>query len=299
MTHEHCHRPTNFDRAFAIGVGLNLSFVVAQVVFGLLANSLALLADAGHNLSDVFGLMLAWGASYLARQSPTPRRTYGLRRSSILAALLNSVLLLVVTGAIAWEGIRRLFHPDPVSGTAVIAVAAVGVVINSATALLFMSGQHDLNIRGAFLHMAADAAISLGVVVAGVVIALTGWLWVDPVVSLALAAAIAAGNWGLLRQSIDMSMDAVPQGVDLEGVRDYLAGLPGVTAFHDLHIWGMSTTETALTVHLMKPEGLVDDDWLAEISQQLHDRFHIEHATIQVESGRATLPCRLEPEDTV
>ncbi len=300
MTHDHGHAPANHNRAFAVGVALNLGFVVVEVVFGILANSLSLLADAGHNLGDVLGLLLAWGASYLAKRRPTPRRTYGLRRSSILAALLNAILLLVAVGAISWEAVGRLVQPAPVSGRTVVAVAVAGVVINAVTALLFMAGRHhDLNIRGAFLHMAADAAISLGVVVAGVAIALTGWGWLDPAVSLVLGVVITVGTWGLLRESVNLSMDAVPEGVDLPSVRAFLAGLPGVVEVHDLHIWGMSTTETAMTAHLVKPGATVDDDWLATVARELHDRFQIEHATIQVESGRSNVPCNLAPDDII
>ena len=300
MTHDHNHAAVSHNRAFAIGIGLNVSFIMIEVVFGILANSLALLADAGHNLGDVLGLLLAWGASYLATRRPTARRTYGLRRSSILAALANALLLLIAVGAIAWEAIGRLLHPDPVSGMTVIIVAAAGVVINGVTALLFMSGRHhDLNIRAAFLHMAADAAVSLGVVVAGIIIAMTAWEWLDPAVSLVLALVITAGTWSLLRQSIDLSMDAVPDGIDSPGVRAFLAELPGVVEVHDLHIWGMSTTETALTVHLVKPSATVDDDWLAQVGKELHDRFHIEHATIQVECGQSAERCKLAPDDVV
>jgi cobalt-zinc-cadmium efflux system protein len=300
MPHDHSHAAPSHNRAFAIGVALNLTFVIAEVGFGLLADSLALLADAAHNLSDVLGLLLAWGASYLATRRPTPRRTYGLRRSSILAALFNALLLLIVVGAIAWEAVGRLVHPGPVAGGTVIIVAAIGVVINSFTALLFMAGRHDdLNIRGAYLHLASDAAASLGVVIAGLVIIITGWVWIDPAISLVLAIVIIVGTWGLLRQSLDLSMDAVPEGVDWENVRAYLAGLPGVAEVHDLHIWAMSTTETALTVHLVKPAAIVDDDWLTMVAQELHDRFHIEHTTIQIECGRAGVPCKLAPEDTV
>lgn len=300
MTHDHNHAAVSHNRAFAIGVALNIGFVITEVVFGKLAHSLALLADAGHNLSDVLGLLLAWGASYLAKRRPTQRRTYGLRRASILAALFNAVLLLIAVGAIAWEAIGRLVNTAPVSGGTVIVVAAVGVAVNTITALLFMSGrQHDLNIRGAFLHMAADAMVSLGVVAAGIIIGMTGWTWVDPAISLLIAAVITVGTWGLLQQSINLSMDAVPEGIELPSVRAFLAGLPGVVEVHDLHIWGMSTTETALTVHLVKADAAVDDDWLAWVGRQLHDRFKIEHATIQVESGDASQPCRLAPEDIV
>jgi cobalt-zinc-cadmium efflux system protein len=300
MSHGHSHSAVDYNRAFAVGVILNVGFVLTEAAFGIWADSLALLADAGHNLSDVLGLLLAWGALYLTRRRPTERRTYGLRRSSVLAALFNALLVLVAVGAIAWEAIGRLAHPVPVSGGTVVAVAAVGVVVNTVTALLFWSGREtDLNIRGAFVHMAADAAVSLGVVVSGVLMGVTGWTWLDPAISLLIAGVIAAGTWGLLRRSIDLSLDAVPEGIDMAGIRAYLMALPGVAEIHDLHVWALSTTETALTVHLVKPEATVDDDWLARVSQELHDRYSIEHATIQVECGRATQPCKLRPEDTV
>ncbi len=290
--HHHEHAPSNYNRAFAIGVALNVGFVAVEATFGILAGSLALLADAGHNLSDVLGLLLAWGAAYLVQRRPTRRRTYGWRKSSILAALFNAVILLVALGGIAWEAIRRFSHPAPVAGQTVIIVAAVGVVINTATALLFLSGRkHDLNIRGAFLHMAADAAVSVGVVAAGVAILLTGKTWIDPVVSLIITAIILVGTWGLLRDSFNLAMDAVPEGIDPQAVKDYLAGLPGVTGVHDLHIWAMSTTETALTAHLVKPHAEDDDELIEKISAELHDRFSIEHTTLQWERGQEINCC--------
>ncbi len=286
MPHDHAHGAPSANRAFAVGVGLNLGFVLLEAGFGLWANSLALLADAGHNLSDVFGLLLAWGASYLAARPPTARRTYGLRRSSILAALLNAVLLLVAVGGIAWEAVRRFGHPEPVAGGAVVGVALAGVVVNSATALLFFRGrEHDLNVRGAFLHMAADALVSVGVVAAGLVIRFTGWAWVDPATSLAVVAVIAAGTWGLFRESLDLALDAVPEGIDPAAVESYLAGLPGVAAVHHLHVWAMSTTEVALTAHLVKPDGRLDDALLARAAEELRERFGIAHATLQLEQG--------------
>lgn len=290
--HGHGHGPASYGRAFAIGIGLNLGFVIIEATIGILAGSLALVADAGHNLSDVLGLVLAWGASVLVGRRPTPRRSYGLRRASILAALANAVTLLFALGVIAWEAIGRFRHPAPVEGGLVIAVALVGIAINAGTALLFLRGRHDdLNIRGAFLHMAADAGVSLGVVIAGLIIVATGWLWVDPVVSLAIAALIFVGTWGLLRESMDLALDAAPQGTDVAAVRDYLAGLPGVANLHDLHIWAMSTTETALTVHLVLP-GVEDTDaLLGEIARGLHDRFGIEHVTVQVERQIAANGC--------
>ncbi len=296
----HHHGDLNYNRAFAIGVGLNLAFFVVEIIFGLFANSLALLADAGHNFSDVLGLLLAWGASILSRRSPSPRRTYGFRRSSILAALLNALILLIAISAIAWEAIGRLFHPDTVATGTVVIVAFIGVFINTATALLFMRGkEQDLNIRGAYLHMAADAAISLGVAAGGFVIAMTSWIWIDPALSLAIAAAIAVATWQLLWQSLNLSLDAVPDQIDLPAVLTFLSGLSGVVEVHDLHIWAISTTETALTVHLVKPDANVDDDWLADISEELRIRFNIGHATIQIENGSSKVPCRLAPDHVV
>ncbi len=292
----HSHAPANFGRAFAIGTALNLGFVVVQVVFGLFAHSLALLADAGHNLGDVFGLLLAWWASHLVKTVPTERRTYGLGRSSILAALANAVFLFVACGGITWEAIRRFGHPAPVEGGTVVWVAALGIAVNAATALLFMSGRKgDLNVRGAFLHMAADAAVSAGVVVAGLAILYTGWQWLDPVTSLAINAIIVWGTWGLLRDATDLALDAVPSGIDPAAVRLYLERLPSVTAVHDLHIWALSTTQTALTAHLVKPDAEVDDALLAQACEELREKFGISHATIQLERGDAAYPCQLAP----
>jgi cobalt-zinc-cadmium efflux system protein len=297
MDHDHHHdqhQPANYSRAFALGVGLNLSFVAVEFGFGLWSHSVALLADAGHNLSDVLGLLLAWGAAYASTVGPNERRTYGLRRTSILAALVNALVLLLVTGGITWEAVQRLSHPAPVEGTAVMAVAAVGVVINGITASLFFAGRHrDLNLRAAFLHMAADAAVSLGVVVSGALVKWQDWTWVDPVASLAIVAAILYSTWGLLIDSINLSLDAVPKNIDPVRVREYLQSLRGITDVHDLHIWGMSTTETALTVHLVKPDGQIDDAFLAEVEHTLHDRFGIMHATIQLEQGEAEHACKL------
>lgn len=297
--HGHSHAPKDFGLAFAIGITLNTGFVIAEVVFGLMANSLALLADAGHNLSDVLGLLLAWGAAVLARRQPSSRFTYGLRSTSILAALINAVLLLTVTGGIAWEAIGRLAQPGGVHSTTVMVIAAIGVVINTATALMFMRGSDDLNIRGAFLHMAGDALISLGVVIAGGVILYTGWSWLDPAISLVIALLIVVGTWGLLRESIHLALQAVPQGLAAEKVRTYLQDLPGVTAIHDLHIWGMSTTETALTVHLVIPGGFPGDAFTCTVADELQHRFAIGHATIQVETGDASMPCKLAPDHLV
>jgi cobalt-zinc-cadmium efflux system protein len=293
--HDHHHSP-NYTRAFALGVGLNLSFVAVEFGFGLWSHSIALLADAGHNLSDVLGLALAWAAAYASTVGANERRTYGLRRTSILAALVNALVLLVVTGGITWEAVRRFTHPAPAMGTTMMVVAAVGVVVNGATAFLFFSGRHrDLNLRGAFLHMAADAAVSLGVVVSGALIQWKGWTWIDPVASLLIVAAILYSTWGLLFESVNLALDAVPKEIDPALVRDYLKSLPGITDVHDLHIWGMSTTETALTVHLVKPDGQIDDAFLADVEHTLHDRFGIMHPTIQLEQGDAEHACKLTP----
>ncbi|HEY9605329.1 MAG TPA: cation diffusion facilitator family transporter [Allocoleopsis sp.] len=290
--HGHSHGAPNYNRAFVVGTTLNVGFVIVEAVFGFLTNSLALIADAGHNLSDVLGLLLAWGASWLVRRRPTPRYTYGFRRSSILAALLNASFLLIAMGAIATEAIQRFFHPTPVNGSTVIGVALVGIVINGVTAWMFMSGrERDLNIKGAFLHMAADALVSLGVVLAGIAILTTGWLWFDPVVSLIIVAVIVVGTWHLLRDSVNLALDAVPEGIESRAVRTYLSELPGVVGVHDLHIWAMSTTETALTAHLIMPVGRPDDAFLSRISMELHENFGIEHTTIQVEAGNFLRDC--------
>jgi cobalt-zinc-cadmium efflux system protein len=295
----HAHAPAAFGRAFALGIGLNIAFVVIEAGFGLAANSMALLADAGHNLSDVLGLVVAWVASRLARQPPTPRFSYGLRGSSILAALFNAMFLLVAVGAIAWEAIGRLREPAPVAGTTVMIVAAIGILINGVTAWFFASGaKGDLNIRGAFLHMAADAAVSAGVVLAGLAILQTGWLWLDPVVSIAISVVIVWGTWSLLRDSLALSLAAVPPGIDPEAVRAFLAARPGVGRLHDLHIWPMSTTETALTVHLVMPGGHPGDAFLVETARALAARFAIGHATLQIEVSEATA-CMLEPDHVV
>jgi cobalt-zinc-cadmium efflux system protein len=292
----HHHAPANYTRAFAIGASLNLSFVVVEVAFGLWSHSIALLADAGHNLGDVLGLFLAWAAAYLSTVGANERRTYGLRRTSILAALVNSLVLLLVTGGIAWEAVRRFAQPAPVAGTTMMAVAAVGVVVNGCTAYLFFSGcRHDLNLRGAFLHMAADAAVSSGVVISGAIIQWKGWDWIDPAASLLIVTAILFSTWGLLRDSLNLALDAVPRGIDPVLVRDYLQNLPGISGVHDLHIWGMSTTETALTVHLVKPDGRIDDAFLSEVERGLHDRFGIMHPTVQIEQGDASHSCALVP----
>jgi len=297
--HSHARPPRSFGFAFALGAALNIGFVVVEAVFGFLSNSTALLADAGHNLSDVLGLLVAWGASALSQRAPTPRYTYGLGSSSILAALFNAMFLLVGVGAIAWEAIQRFSQPAPVAGATVMIVAAVGIAINGLTAWMFASGRKgDINIRGAFLHMAADAAVSAGVVVAGGVILLTGWQWVDPATSLAICVIIVWSTWGLFRDSVRMSLAAVPPNVDAAGVTAYLTQLPGVVQMHDLHIWAMSTTETALTCHLVMPAGHPGDRFLTETAHALAHRFAIGHATIQIETSEATV-CALAPNEVV
>ena len=284
--HEHGHAPADFGRAFAIGIVLNTVFVVVEATFGLLSGSMALVADAGHNLSDVLGLLIAWGATVAARRPASARFTWGLKSSTILAALANAMLLLVAIGAILFETVHRLIWPVQPEGWTMVWVAAIGIAINTATALMFMAGRkHDLNVRGAFLHMAADALVSVGVVVAGVVIVLTGWALVDPLVSLAIVAVIGWGTWGLLRDSVKLGLNAVPEGIDEGAVRGLLAALPGVASVHDLHIWPMSTTETALIAHLVMPAGNPGDTFLHEAAHQLEHRFGIGHATLQVETG--------------
>lgn len=284
--HGHSHAPASFDRAFQIGVALNGGFVAIEAGFGIFANSVALLTDAAHNLSDVFGLLLAWGAAVAARRAPSKRFTYGWRKSSVLAALFNALILLFAAGAIAVEALNRLTTSESVDGVIVMTVAAIGIVINGGTALLFARGRKgDLNIRGAYLHMAADAAVSAGVVVTGLIIMQTGWAWIDPLTSLAIVAVIVSGTWGLLRESALMALDGVPPSIDAHAVETALAGLPGVTRVHDLHIWSMSTTESALTAHLVVPAGAPGDAFLHDAATMLERRFGIEHATLQVECG--------------
>lgn len=298
--HGHAHGTPDFSRAFAIGVALNTGFVVVEAAYGFLANSLALLADAGHNLGDVLGLLLAWGAAALVKRRPTARHTYGLKRSSILASLANAILLLVAVGMIVLEAVQRLGKPEPVAETTVLWVAAVGIVINTVTALMFMrGGKGDINIRGAFLHMAADAAVSLGVVIAALAVMATGWLWLDPLVSIAIAIVIMVGTWSLLTASLNLALDAVPDAIDRPAIEAYLAGLPEVTEVHDLHIWGMSTTEVALTAHLVRPGAPVDDGLLSGVAHELSERFGVAHSTIQIESGDPNHPCRLAPAEVV
>jgi cobalt-zinc-cadmium efflux system protein len=296
--HGHGHAPESFGRAFAIGICLNTALVVAQGAYGIIANSTALLADAGHNLSDVLGLVMAWGASVAAKRAPTGRFTYGFRASTILAALANAVFLLVATGAIGWEAILRLRAPEPVAGITVMVVAGIGILVNGFTALLFAGGRKaDINIEGAFLHMAGDAAVSLGVVVSAALIVWTGWLWLDPLASLLICAVILWSTIGLLRSSVDMSMAAAPKGTDLDAIRTFLMQQPGVSAIHDLHVWPISTTETALTCHLVMPDG-AGDDFLMETAGLLKTRYRIGHATLQIETHNDN-GCALAPDDVV
>ena len=285
--HGHSHAPADFGNAFLIGVVLNTAFVSIEAVYGWISGSMALIADAGHNLSDVLALLLAWGASVAARRPASERFTYGYKSSTILAALANAGLLLVAIGAILFETLNRIAEPAPVAGETMVVVAGIGIVINAGTAALFMRGQHDINIRGAFLHMAADALVSLGVVIAGVAIIMSGERWIDPAVSLAIVAVIAWGTWGLLKDSVAMSMLGVPKGISENKVRAYLSGLPGVEAVHDLHIWPMSTTETALTAHLVMPGGHPGDPFLLELAHELEHHHRIGHPTIQIETTRA------------
>lgn len=293
----HGHARDSFGFAFAVGAALNTVFVVAELVFGYTANSLALISDAVHNFSDVIALLLAWVAGRLALKQPTDQHTYGYRRASILAALVNAGLLLVAVGGIAVEAIKRIEEPAAVAGGTVVLVATLGIVVNGGTALLFVRGRHgDLNIRGAFLHMAADAGVSLGVVVAALVIMLTRWLWIDPAISLCIAAVVLVSGWGLARDSVNLALDGVPKGIELAGVRDYLGRLEGVTGVHDLHIWAMSTNETALTAHLVRPGGY-DDPFLHHVCEELLHRFNIQHATLQIEAGSDV--CKLAPAEVV
>jgi cobalt-zinc-cadmium efflux system protein len=298
-SHHHHHAPADMGRAFAIGVALNTVFVAVEVGAGLWSSSLALLADAGHNLSDVLALLLAWGAAVLARRAPTGRRTYGLRKATILASLANAVMLLIAIGVIVSESVRRLVHPAGITTSVVMLTAGVGIVINTATALLFFRNRgEDLNVRGAFVHMASDAAVSAVVVIGAAVIAATGLLWIDPALSLLIAAVIVLGTWSLLRDSINLAMDAVPPGIDVTAVGDWLRARPGVDEVHDLHIWALSTTETALTAHLIRPDNLDCDAFLHATCEGLAHRFRIGHATLQVETD-ATVACRLAPAEVV
>ncbi len=293
--HDHHHAPASYDRAFAIGIALNLAFVGIEAFYGWRINSLALLADAGHNLSDVAGLVLAWGGALAGKLRPNPRHTYGWKKGSILAAFANALLLLVAMGALVWEAIGRLLTPDPVAGhesLTIMAVAGVGIVVNSVTAWLFMRGRDsDLNIRGAFLHMAADALVSAGVVLAGALTLWMGWAWLDPVVSLLIAVVIVWGTWSLFRQSLHLLFDGVPDHVDPQAVHASLLALPGIEHVHDLHIWAMDTSQVAMTAHLVMPVGHADDAFLQAATEMLHERFEITHATLQVVNAPFTRPC--------
>jgi cobalt-zinc-cadmium efflux system protein len=283
-SHSHSHGTGSFNRAFAIGVCLNVLYVVVEVTAGFWIDSLSLLADAAHNLTDVLGLLIAWGAAYLSTLKPTSRHTYGFRSSSVLGAVLNGLLLLVAVGGIAVEAVERIRNPESIPGLPVIWVAGAGVVINGLTTALFVKGrEHDLNIRGAFLHMAADTVVSLGVVIAGIAILQTGQSWIDPLVSLIVAGVVFWSTWGLLRDSLHLAMQGVPRGIDPAAVQNYFEALPGIEAVHDLHIWAMSTTESALTVHLIKPAIENDDPLLRRIMHELHENFHIDHVTVQIE----------------
>lgn len=298
-SHGHSHAPADFGRAFLIGIALNTGFVAIEALYGVLANSMALLADAGHNLSDVLGLAVAWLAHGLSKRPPSERFTYGLRGSSILAALFNAILLLLTVGGLGWEAIQRLSRPEPVATGAMMVVAAIGIAVNAGTALLFASGRkNDLNIRGAYLHMAADAGVSVGVVLAALVIRFTDWLWLDPVASLVINAVIVWSAWGLLRDGTRMSLAAVPQHIDPATVRDFLRSRPGVVGLHDLHIWPMSTTEVALTGHLVIPKGHPGDSFLHETAQELQTRFGVQHATLQIEIDPDVV-CPLESDAVV
>lgn len=299
--HDHDHHgghrhpaPNNYGRTFGITIVLNMLFVVVEFTYGFLANSTALIADAGHNVSDVLGLLLAFGAVVLARRQPSKRYTYGLRSTSILAALANAMLLLLACGAIAWEAAHRFAQPPAIAGLTVSIVAAIGIVINGLSALLLMKGSKgDLNIRGAYLHMVADTAVSLAVVLAGVTMLYTGWYWLDPVISLVIVLVIVIGTWGLLRDSLQLALSAVPAQIDAPAIDAYLSGLEGVTDIHDLHIWGLSTTENALTVHLVMPGGHPGDAFMDDIVLTLKERYAVHHSTLQIELGTTDHACSL------
>ncbi|WP_369600062.1 cation diffusion facilitator family transporter [Hahella sp. SMD15-11] len=291
----HHHAPKRFDRAFALGVALNTGFVVVEAAWGVWAGSLALIADAGHNLSDVLSLLLAWGAATLARRSGSQRRTYGLRKTTVLAAVISALMLLVALGAMTWEALERLANPAEVASMPMILVALVGVVINTATALLFLRGQEtDLNVRGAYLHMAADAAVSLGVVIAGILIMQTGWFWVDPLITLIIVLVILVGTWQLLTESLDALLDATPRHIDLDAVQEALLAHPQVTGLHDLHVWPLSTSETALTAHLQVRQWPSDNRLIQDLNGMLNQRFGIRHATLQIETADDGPACHLD-----
>ena len=298
--HSHAHAPASFGKAFAIGLALNLSFVVVEWIFGASANSLALMADAAHNLGDVLALLLAWMATGLARRAPSARFTYGLRGSSILTALLNAAALMLITGGLGWEALRRISNPSPVEGSIVIWVALVGVAVNGITAWLFMQGgKKDLNLRGVYLHMAGDAAVSLAVAVAGGIVLYTGWFWLDPALTLVVSAVILWSSWGLLRQSLGLALQAVPEGIEQPAVRECLAGLPGVSDVHDVHVWAMSTSENAMTAHLVVPGRHPGDEFLRSAAALLDTRFGIHHATLQIEIADTAKACSFAPDHVV
>jgi cobalt-zinc-cadmium efflux system protein len=304
MEHRHHHDDhapvATRGRAFAIGIALNLAFVTVEVIYGILSHSVALLADAGHNFGDVLGLGLSWGATALATLKPSSRRTFGFRRTTIVASVANALILLFVTGGLTWESLRRLVSPEPAQGKTMIVVALIGAAINAASALLFMAdSKSDLNLRSAFLHLASDAVLSLGVAITGAAILFTGWLWLDPAVSIALALTILAGTWSLMRKSMNLMLDGVPEGVDPEEVRGYLATLPDVIEVHDLHIWAMSTTETALTAHVVMPGTPRTPTFLADVCRDLHEKFDIDHATVQIDPHEAPAPCALASDEIV
>lgn len=299
-SHGHHHGPVNYSKAFAVGISLNFLFVLIEAGYGVASGSLALIADAGHNLSDVLGLVVAWGAAYLATKKPSRKFTYGLRSSSILAALANSLFLLIAIGGIVWEAVHRFNEPKSVSSSTVMIVAGIGILINGITAMMFMSGRkHDLNIKGAYLHMLSDAFISAGVVIAGFAMSLTGYNWIDPVVSLIISGIIVLGTWGLLKDSVKLALNAVPESINGEQVLQYLKSLPMVSEVHDLHIWGMSTTENALTAHLVMKSGHPGDHFLKNVSHHLEHEFGINHTTIQIELADDGKPCLLAPDEVI
>lgn len=304
MAHENCdhhhHAPKNYNKIFFFGIALNLVFVVVEATYGVLANSMALVADAGHNFSDVVGLVLAWGAFWLAKRKPSARFTYGLRKSSILSALLNAVILLIAVGAILWEAMHRFVNPVEIKTTTVMVVATIGILINTGTALLFLKDrEHDINLQGAFLHMAADALISFGVVISGFVIGYTGWNWVDPITTILISIIIIGSTWELLKDSVKLSMDAVPKGIDPDIIKRYLVNAPGVEEVHDLHIWAMSTTETALTAHLVIASPDIENKILKKLTEDLKSKFKVHHPTLQLELRDKNFVCELKSDEVV
>ncbi len=298
--HEHAEPGPRSGRAFVVGISLNLAFVVVEVGYGFAAHSLALVADAGHNLGDVLGLGLSWGATFLAQLKPSTRRTFGFRRTTIIASVVNALTLLFVTGGLTWESIQRLRAPVAPEGRTMIAVALLGVVVNTASALLFMKGRDkDLNLRSAFVHLTSDAVLAAGVAVTGAIILATAWTWLDPAVSIVLAITIFVGTWSLMKQSMNLILDAVPEGINPDHVRAFLGALPHVVEVHDLHIWAMSTTETALTAHLVMPNNSCEPTFLTDVCTKLHERFDIDHATLQIDPEEAPAPCALAAEEHV